>query len=56
MEAVTLFSADGRLIDRRNLMGVTYANITLPQAEAGVYFIEVIYSDGKKSIQKIFAR
>jgi predicted extracellular nuclease len=56
MEAITLFAADGRLIDQRNLMGVTYANITLPQAEAGVYFIEVIYSDGKKSIQKIFAR
>jgi len=56
MESITLFSSDGRIIDRRTLMGVTYANITLPQAEAGVYFIEVVYTDGRKSIQKIVAR
>jgi hypothetical protein len=56
MESMTLFSSDGRIIDRRTLMGVTYANITLPKAEAGVYFIEVVYMDGRKSIQKIVAR
>jgi hypothetical protein len=56
MESITLLSADGRIIDRRNLLGVTYANITLPQAEAGIYLIEVVYTDGKKSIQKIVSR
>lgn len=56
MESVTLVAADGRLVERRNLMGVTYANITLPSAEAGVYFIELVYIDGRKSIQKLLAR
>jgi hypothetical protein len=51
-----LFAADGRIIDRRSLLGVTYANITLPQAEAGVYFIEVVYIDGRKATQKLLAR
>ena len=56
MESMTLFSSDGRIIDGRTLMGVTYANITLPKAEAGVYFIEVVYMDGRKSIQKFVVR
>jgi hypothetical protein len=56
MESITLFSIDGRLIVQENLNGVTYSNITLPKAEAGVYFIEVIYTDGRKAIQKIMAR
>ncbi|MFM2201458.1 MAG: hypothetical protein RL040_658 [Bacteroidota bacterium] len=56
MESITLFSADGRIIVQENLRGVTYSNITLPKTEAGVYFIEVIYTDGRKAIQKIMAR
>jgi hypothetical protein len=56
MESITLFATDGRIIDRRSLLGVTYANITLPQAEAGVYFIEVVYTDGRKATQKLLAR
>ena len=56
MESVSIVSADGRLIDRRNLQGVTYTNITFPQAEAGVYFIEIVYTDGKKAVQKLLAR
>jgi len=56
MESITLFSVDGRLIVQENLNGVTYSNVTLPKAEAGVYFIEVIYTDGRKAIQKIMAR
>jgi hypothetical protein len=56
MESVSILSADGRLIDRRGLQGVTYTNITFPQAEAGVYFIEIVYTDGKKAIQKLLAR
>jgi len=56
MESITLFSVDGRVIVQENLRGVTYSNITLPKTEAGVYFIEVIYTDGRKAIQKIMAR
>jgi hypothetical protein len=56
MESITLRSADGRLIDHQNLSSVTYSNIVLPKAEAGVYFIEVIYTDGRKAVQKIMAR
>jgi hypothetical protein len=56
MESITLRSADGRLIDIQNLNSVTYSNIVLPEAEAGVYFIEVIYTDGRKAVQKIIAR
>jgi hypothetical protein len=56
MESITLFSADGRLIDQQKLSGTTYSNVTLPKAEAGVYFIEVLYTDGRKGIQKIMAR
>jgi hypothetical protein len=56
MKSITLFSADGRLIEQQNLNSVTYSNIVLPKAEAGVYFIEVIYTDGRKAVQKIMAR
>jgi hypothetical protein len=56
MESFTLYSADGRLIDSQTLKSVAYSNIVLPKAEAGVYFIEVTYTDGRKAIQKIMAR
>jgi predicted extracellular nuclease len=56
MESVSIMSADGRLIERKNLQGVLYTNIVLPSADAGVYFIEIVYTDGKKSIQKLLAR
>jgi hypothetical protein len=56
MESITLYSADGRLIEQQNLRSVTYSNVVLPKAEAGVYFIEVIYTDGRKAVQKIMAR
>ena len=56
MESITLRTADGRLIDHQNLNSVTYSNIVLPKAEAGVYFIEVTYTDGRRAVQKIMAR
>ncbi len=56
MESITLYSADGRLIEQQNLRSVTYSNVFFPKAEAGVYFIEVIYTDGRKAVQKIMAR
>lgn len=56
MESLTLLSMEGRVLERRNLQGVLYANVTLPQAEAGMYFIEIVYTDGKKAIQKLVSR
>lgn len=51
-----LMSADGRLLEEQKLNDVLYANITLPQAQAGVYYLEVVFTDGKKSVQKILSR
>lgn len=56
MESISLFSADGRLVETQKLSGVTYSNIILPKAESGVYFIEVLYSDGRKVTKKIMAK
>jgi hypothetical protein len=52
----SLMTADGRLVYNQNLNDVLYANIQLPAAEAGVYLLEVVFTDGKKSIQKIVSR
>jgi hypothetical protein len=51
-----LMSTDGRLLEEQKLNDVLYANITLPQAQAGVYYLEVVFTDGKKSVQKILSR
>jgi hypothetical protein len=51
-----LMSSDGRLLEEQKLNDVLYANITLPQAQAGVYYLEVVFTDGKKSVQKILSR
>jgi len=51
-----LMSTEGRLLEEQKLNDVLYANITLPQAQAGVYYLEVVFTDGKKSVQKILSR
>jgi hypothetical protein len=56
MESITLFSADGRLISQQNIARQRYVNIALPQADAGIYHVVVVYTDGSRSIQKIISR
>lgn len=56
IDSFRLMSADGRLLTEERLSGVLYANITLPQAGAGVYLLEVLFIDGRKSVQKILSR
>jgi hypothetical protein len=56
VESITLYSADGRLLMQQNITHQRFFNIVLPQAEAGIYHIEVVYSDGSRSVQKIISR
>ncbi len=56
LQSYRLLAADGRLVNAGNLNEVLYANIQLPAAESGVYFLEVVFTDGKKSVQKIVSR
>jgi hypothetical protein len=56
VETMALFSADGRLIMQQNISRQRFFNVILPAAEPGMYHIEVIYSNGSRSVQKIISR
>ena len=56
VESITLFSADGRLVMQQNISRQRFFNVVLPATEAGMYHIEVIYSNGSRSVQKIISR
>ncbi len=56
MSAYFIYSADGRLIEQKKMMTGRYANITLPQADAGMYYIVIEYADGRRSTEKLISR
>lgn len=53
MAAFTIFSSNGAIIDRRNLGRQTFQSVGLPQVAPGMYFIEILYTDGSRSQQKL---
>jgi len=57
MAAISLYSADGKLIIRKNVLGgQQYLNIEFPEAERGLYFIEIDFADGTSAHRKIISR
>jgi hypothetical protein len=54
---VRLMSTDGRLILTERIFGnQSNINIELPEAEAGVYFVEIEFSDGTRTSQKLISK
>lgn len=53
MASFTIFSTNGAIIDRRNLGRQNFQSVVLPQAAPGMYFIEILYTDGTRSQQKL---
>jgi hypothetical protein len=53
MASFTIFSSNGAIIERRNLGRQTFQSVALPQAAPGMYFIEILYTDGTRSQQKL---
>jgi hypothetical protein len=56
MSAYSIYTADGRLIEQKKLMSGRFASITLPQSEAGIYYIEIEYVDGSRKSEKLISR
>lgn len=57
MTAISLYSSDGRLIIRKNIFGEQqYQNVEFPEAESGLYFIEIDFADGTTAHRKIISR
>ncbi|MBX7051754.1 MAG: T9SS type A sorting domain-containing protein [Flavobacteriales bacterium] len=54
---VTLMSTDGRLIYSNNIYGdQKNINVELPEAEAGIYFIEIEFMDGTRTSRKLISK
>ncbi len=52
-----ILSGTGQWLAAETFNGRTFnANIALPQASAGVYFLEVIFADGSRTTKKLLAR
>ncbi len=57
MLSFSVMNLDGKLIHSEKLNNGTFnTNVTLPQAEAGMYMVEISFADGTKAYQKIIAR
>lgn len=56
MAAYSIYSSDGRLLEKQNIMSGRFANVVLPTADAGVYYIEIEYTDGRRSTEKLMSR
>ncbi len=57
MSSYFIYTADGRLIENKNKMnGQRFANITLPSAEPGLYYITIEYTDGTQTTKKLISR
>ncbi|MCC6600643.1 MAG: T9SS type A sorting domain-containing protein [Crocinitomicaceae bacterium] len=55
--AYSVFSSNGQLIKREENSGnSTYCPVAVPDPIPGIYFIEVTFTDGTKSYQKLLAR
>lgn len=55
--AYSLLSMDGKLIERKQIRnGQNFVSITLPQAAAGMYYIEIEFTDGTRSAQKLISK
>ncbi|MEN9524252.1 MAG: hypothetical protein RL536_321 [Candidatus Parcubacteria bacterium] len=52
-----IMNSTGQVIAAENFNGRTLnTNITLPEAAAGVYYIEVVFADGSRATKKLLAR
>lgn len=57
ISAYSIFSSGGKLIKREERLGnQKYYSLSLPEAVPGMYFIEITFSDGRKSYQKLLAK
>lgn len=55
--AYSVLSMDGKLIERKQIRnGQNFVSITLPEAEAGMYYIEIEFVDGTRSAQKLISK
>jgi hypothetical protein len=56
MTSFSILSADGKLIHSEKLNGTLNVNVALPEAESGIYLVEVEFTDGTRMYRKIIAR
>lgn len=57
MVAISLYSVDGKLIQNNKFSGKQqYQNVVLPEAESGLYFIEISFADGTSARRKIISK
>jgi hypothetical protein len=57
LAAITILSASGQQIFQTKMAYATqFANITLPEAAPGIYFVEVLFADGRRMTQKVYYR
>jgi hypothetical protein len=55
--SMRLMSSEGRLIFTNKISGdQKNINVELPEAEAGIYFIEIEFTDGTRSIRKLISK
>jgi hypothetical protein len=56
ISSYTLRAADSRILSTSDIINSSHINISLPQAQAGVYYIEIIYTDGSRTTRKLISR
>jgi len=57
LAAITILSTSGQQIFQTKMAYATqFANITLPEAAPGIYFVEVLFADGRRMTQKVYYR